>query len=117
MARVLVLDDDWSVVRILQHQLERDGHETSCCIDALDALAKLERVEFRIIFTDWHMPGFSGLDVLTVVQQKFPRVRRVLVTAAPNEPEVREALRDGLVDALLEKPWGRMDLWRVMQGL
>ena len=117
MALVLALDDDAIITQMLRRQLEADHHDVVTCLDALDALARMERRPLvEVIITDWHMPGFSGIDVLTVVEQKFPDVRRILVTAAPGEPEVEEAVRSGLVQYLLVKPWSRLELWRVMQG-
>lgn len=109
-ARVLVVDDDLSVVQLLANQLEEAGYDVVWCLDPLDALAQCEQSRIDLFMTDWHMPGFSGLELLEVLQQKYPRVRRALVTAAPDEPEVREGLASGLVHCLLEKPWGRSEL-------
>lgn len=106
---VLVVDDDWSIVMLLEAQLER-RYVVVKCLDPLDALARCEASPVAALVADWHMPGFSGLELLEVLQQKHPTVRRVLVTAAPREPEVREGLASGLVELLIEKPWGRDEL-------
>lgn len=106
------------VVEFVRKLLEREGHECVMCLDPLDALAKLKADRsIVVVITDWHMPGFSGLEVLEVVRQERPDVRRVLLTAAPQEPEVREAVREGLVQALVAKPFGRVDVRHALRGL
>lgn len=108
--RVCVVDDDFDVVRAVRIMLTKSGYTVSTCLDPLDALALCEVGEIDVLITDWHMPGFSGLELLEVLQQKHPQVGRVLLTAAPHEPEVRQAVREGLVQALVEKPYARVDL-------
>lgn len=108
--QILVVDDDWWVLRLLEDTLTKAGYSVLTCLDPLDALNACEVHGVGLVIADWHMPGFTGLEVLEVLQQKYPRIRRALVTAAPNEPEVREAVASGLVQFLVEKPWGRRDL-------
>lgn len=108
--KVLIVDDDMSIVTLVALHLNGAGYEVITCLDPLDALARCETDKIEVFVTDWHMPGFSGLELLEVLQQKHPQVRRMLLTAAPSEPEVREAVRSGLVERLVEKPWGRAEL-------
>ena len=108
--RVVVVDDDYVIVQLLASQLAPAGYYVVTCLDPLDALTRCETDHIAALVADWHMPGFSGLELLEVLQQKHPQVRRVLLTAAPSEPEVREAVSSGLVQLLIEKPWGRGEL-------
>lgn len=117
--RIVVCDDDWNVVRALQIILEHAGHEVIMCGDPLDAIDKVEAEQtgsnrVTAIISDWQMPTFDGLEVLEVIQQKCPNVRRILLTAAPNEPEVQAGVKSGLVQFLVEKPWTRGELKRAL---
>lgn len=108
--KVVVVDDDWSVVQLVELQLKNAGFEIITCLDPLDALARCEAGDINVFITDFMMPGFTGLELLEVLQQKHPLVARVLLTAAPQEPEVRQALTSGLVEHLISKPWERAEL-------
>lgn len=110
--RVLVVDDDYSVVSLVEIALSRTlpNVEVIGCLDPLDALAQCATGRIRVFISDYQMPGFTGLELLEVLRQKHPEVRRLLLTAAPREPEVREAVQAGLVEWLIEKPWGRGEL-------
>ncbi len=119
MPRVLICDDDWDVTSALKAIIERLGnYEVIVCLHPLDALAQMENdLRIRVIISDFMMPGLDGVELLTVVQQKFPDVRRVLITAAPTEPEVRGAVLNGTVQYLVSKPWSRLDLKQALTGV
>jgi CheY-like chemotaxis protein len=112
--QILVVDDDLVITQLVAGQLNAVGYCVITCLDPLDALTRCATDDITVFITDWHMPGFSGLELLEVLQQRHPQVRRVLLTAAPAEPEVRAALTEGLVQALVEKPWTRSELARVV---
>lgn len=114
--RLVFCDDDYSVTAIIETMLVKAGYDVTVCLDPLDALAQCEVSRVNVFISDFMMPGFTGLEVLEVLRQKYPTVVRVLLTAAPQEPEVREAMASGLVEHLLEKPWGRSELLRVVQA-
>lgn len=114
--KICLVDDDYSVVSLIEIMLNKAGFDVVVCLDPLDALAQCEAGNIGVLISDFMMPGFTGLEVLEVLRQKYPTVVRVLLTAAPQEPEVREAMASGLVEHLLEKPWGRSELLRVVQA-
>lgn len=64
-AHILYLDDDESLVFLVQRLLERRGYRVSVFTDQEDALAALraEPAAFDVVVTDYNMPGKSGLDV------------------------------------------------------
>jgi CheY-like chemotaxis protein len=117
VARLLVVDDDLTITNVLRDVFERLGHDVRTCNDGLDAIALLDAQIFDAVVADWQMGAFSGLDVLEVAWQKCPLARRILVTASPTEPEVLEALRTGVAEVLLEKPWFLPDIRAAVRGL
>lgn len=114
--RVIVVDDDWGVIQLVQAQLSNANFFVLPCLDPLDALSRCESGDVSVFITDFMMPGFTGLELLEVLQQKHPSVGRILLTAAPQEPEVREAVASGLVEYLISKPWGRAELVAVVRA-
>jgi DNA-binding NtrC family response regulator len=117
VARILVVDDDFSIARVLTELFERWGHETFMCSDGLDAIATLEVRRPDAVVTDWQMGEVSGVDVLEVARTRVPDCRRILITASPTADEVREAVRSGVAEYLIEKPWSLVDFKVALRGL
>ena|SRR6266702_1121548 len=117
MARLLVVDDDLTIVHALRDVFEKLGHQVATCVDGLDAIAMLDAQVYDAVIADWQMGAVDGIDVLEVVRQKCPFARRILITASPTEPEVRDAVRMGVASVLLEKPWFLPDIRASVRGL
>lgn len=117
MARILVVDDDFTVVRALEDIVEKLGHDAIVCSDGLDAITLLELRRPDAVISDWQMGEISGIDVLSAARVKTPRSRRILITASPTAEEVRQAVRDGTAQLLIEKPWSLVDLRAALRGL
>lgn len=118
MARILVIDDDWSIVNALRIVFEKLGHEVQSCVDSLDAIALLDAQQFGAVCSDWQMGGgLDGIDVLDVARHRCPNARRILITASPTEPEVREAIRNGVIEILLTKPWSLPEIRGAVRGI
>ncbi len=109
--KVLCVDDDASVARLLAEVAEFCGHSALVETDPIDATTKHLMVQsVRAVLTDLMMPRLNGIEMLAIWQERRPDVRRVLVTAAPAEAEVREAVRSGLVQMVIAKPPSIADL-------
>lgn len=117
VARVLIVDDDFVITRALSELVEKMGHRATVCSDGLDAIALLETRPPNAVLTDWQMGEISGIDVLEVAQFRVPLARRILVTASPTAADVREAIRAGVVQVLIEKPWSLTDIRSALRGI
>jgi CheY-like chemotaxis protein len=105
MAQVLCLDDDESVARLISDVVAFLGHQPVVETSSLDAISShLREPRVKAVLTDYMMPRMDGLEVLEVFRLERPDVRRVLITAAPNEELVRKAVRDGLAQMVIAKP-------------
>ena len=62
--RILVVDDDPSLRRVLQVQLEQEGYEVAVTASAQQTLSVLQLRQFDLVITDLKMPGMSGLELL-----------------------------------------------------
>ena len=116
MKKVLCVDDDESValmvadyVKFFSFQMGWDLTpitETSSMV----AVSLVRDSEIVCIICDYNMPHLDGVDVLTVWQDSRPQVRRLLITASPNQSEVLEAKRSNLVEMVLSKPVNQADM-------
>lgn len=64
MQRILLVDDDPTLRRLLQAYLETRGHAVETAENGRDALAKLGRTGYDAVVTDYNMPEVNGLAVL-----------------------------------------------------
>lgn len=103
--RVLVIDDDVGVGRVLQRSLR--GHDVvtvSSGREALDLLAT--GATFDVIFCDLAMPGLAGPDVHAALQKTMPEVcdRMIFMTGGAFTPRSEEFARTTTC-ALVDKPF------------
>jgi two-component system, NtrC family, sensor kinase len=74
-ARILVVDDDEPVARLIGDALEADGHATVRCASAGEALARLAGERFDLLITDLRMPGRDGLGLIEEAARLQPGLR------------------------------------------
>ena len=101
--KILVVDDETEVARLLADVLRQAGHQAVVAHDGPGALAMLDRERPDVVFLDVRMPGMSGIDVLRRIRQADAALPVVLVTAHAGEAEVAEARSLG-VSEIVWKP-------------
>lgn len=98
--RILLVDDDESLRRVMQMQLEDAGYAVQIAGAGASALEWLGRESFALVLTDLMMPGMSGLDLLRQVKRDYPETVVVMVTAFGTIQGAVEAMRAGAYDYL-----------------
>lgn len=102
MARILIVDDEPRVRRILGHLLKRSGYACSYACDAAGAERHLEEQPCELMLCDVNMPGESGLELVRRLHRTRPDLAMVMVTAV-DDPSVAElALASGAYGYLLK---------------
>jgi DNA-binding NtrC family response regulator len=96
--RVLVVDDDESLRRVTQVQLEQVGYETNVAADGAEALALLQKSLHDLVITDVKMPGMSGMDLLRKIRSEYPGTVVVMITAFGAVDTAVEAIKAGAYD-------------------
>lgn len=97
--RVLLVDDDPDLVRLIQHVLKAHGYEPARQVSTgREALASLDGID--IVLLDQQLPDTSGLDVLDAIRTGAAPPAVVMVTGHGNESLVAAALRRGADDYL-----------------
>ncbi len=104
MGKVLIVDDEPSMRRILSANLRQDAHIVVEADGAAAAIALLTREDFDVVITDQKMPGGSGMDVLRTVQETEPQTSVVFLTAVGTVELAVESMREGAFD-FLTKPF------------
>jgi DNA-binding NtrC family response regulator len=96
--RILVVDDDESLRRVMQVQLEDLGYDVATAANGDAALVSLQSSPRELVITDLKMPGMSGIDLLRKVRASFPETIVVVVTAFGTVETAVEAMKQGAYD-------------------
>jgi DNA-binding NtrC family response regulator len=113
--RLLVVDDEPNLRRVLQAALEKAGHVVETAEDASCALKVLEQDPFDLVLTDATMPGMDGLTLTQEICTRWPETRVVIMTAFGTIPLAVQAMRNGAFD-FLTKPFDLDVLKRTLEG-
>src|SRR5256712_12833854 len=107
--RVLVVDDEQSLRKVLAATLQREGYEVTVCRDGEEAISALERDGADVVVTDLVMPRMDGLTLLRKVVARHPDVPVIVVTAHGRIDSAVEAMKAGAFD-FLAKPFDHEEL-------
>ena len=99
-ARVLVVDDEPMIGRILHRILKREGFVVTNADCGQDALAKLAGRNFDLVISDISMPGGDGLSLMDAMRRRRIDLPVILVTGVPSTESAIEAVRLGAVGYL-----------------
>ena len=104
MARILIVDDEPHMRRILASNLRQDKHEIAEAAGVEEARATLAGNAFDVVFTDQRMPDGEGLEVLAAVRENDSTVPVIMLTALASIELAVESMRQGAFD-FLTKPF------------
>lgn len=103
-SRILVVEDEQALRRLLRRFLGEQGYSVTTAPDAPEALELLDRERFDLVVTDLRLPSASGLELLAEVRARLPGTRTVLMSGMADVPSLVAAVERG-VDAVLLKPF------------
>lgn len=108
MAKVMIVDDDRTTVKLLQTLLELDGFDISVAPRGADVIPMAEKVIPDIFLMDYHLADMDGVDVLRELRAggRFVKTPVVMTSGLDVEDEVMEAG----ANAFLVKPFEPDDL-------
>jgi CheY-like chemotaxis protein len=115
-ARVLLVDDDSTLVQVFARFLSRHGFSVRTCGGGAEAVEALYGGTFDVVVTDLEMPGMDGFALLAWIRQHQPGVS-VVVMSGCNAPGVGRRTRAMGAVAFLEKPSTPGDVLEVLQHL
>ena len=101
--KVLVVDDDPVVGRSFDRVLAGKGYAVISAGNGEEALDKLAREDYDVVFTDIKMPGMSGIEVAARIKATRPWLPVVIVTGYGSDENESRAKKAG-VNAFLRKP-------------
>ncbi|MBI4513844.1 MAG: sigma-54-dependent Fis family transcriptional regulator [Gemmatimonadetes bacterium] len=112
-ARVLIVDDERSLVESLRVLLTREGFEVQTALSGAEAIEKLD-TNPDVVLADIRMPKVSGIDVLAATRRKLPDVSVVLMTAQASLQSAIQAVNEGAFH-YVQKPFENDELVTVLR--
>jgi len=104
MGRILVVDDEPNMRRILVSNLRQDQHAVQEAVGVEEARRNLAANDYDAVFTDQKMPDGEGLDVLAAARESDAKLSVVFLTAVASIELAVESMRQGAFD-FLTKPF------------
>lgn len=114
--RIVIVDDDEWVRRLLRTTLSADEYEIIEATDGDEALRVASEGSPSLVLLDWQMPGLHGSLVLDSLKEKWPTLPVIVLTAEERQSQrdLAEALR---ADAFLNKPFSPLELLSLIERL
>ncbi|MFP4165474.1 MAG: response regulator [Chitinispirillaceae bacterium] len=110
--KILIVEDETRLLYSLAFVLRRKGYEVTPVTNAETALSEIKGLEngfFKLIISDIHLPGMSGLDFIEKLQNMGDPTPFLVITAYKGKP-IFDALENRGVRHILQKPFDSTEL-------
>jgi len=106
--RILVVDDEPQITRVLRTSLQSNGHDVTVAQDGADALAKFAKAQPELVITDLAMPGMDGIELTREIRgrSQIP----IIVLSVRNQDNAKVAALDEGADDYITKPFSIQEL-------
>lgn len=104
MARILVIDDDENIRKVLKTILEDEGYAVDTAETAKEGIEKSENSFYNIALIDVRLPDMEGIELLSKLRDTKPKMRKLIVTGYPTLQNAIAAVNKG-ADAYVVKPF------------
>ena len=119
--RFLLIDDNEIDIRLIENILESWGVKSFSCLNAKDALVKLENdLNFDYILVDWIMPELDGVDFIKELKKRnIENCPKIIMVTAYEEDNLKEKLKEKevLVNNILRKPFTPSSIYNTLLSL
>ena len=117
-AKVMIVDDDPSIVVALEFLMEQNGYEVQVARSGEEAIESIPKFEPDLILLDIMLPGIDGYEVCEILRLKpaWRNIRVVFLTAKGSEENIARGMVLG-ADAYIVKPFTNQDVVDTVNGL
>jgi CheY-like chemotaxis protein len=118
MARILLVEDEPNIQRLISYALQTRGHDVSVAQDGSEGLLVARTQKPDLILLDMVMPEMSGIEVLVALKgdSSLKSIPVLIVTASAQKEEAEKAIELGAADYLI-KPFRVHDLQEAVASL
>ncbi len=117
MEKILIIDDEKSVLDMLNVVFKKEGYRVKKSLSAQKALEMIDEEDFDLILSDIRLPQISGMELLRKIKEKKPGIPVIMITAYGTIKQAVEAFKAGAMDYVV-KPFDVEELKIIVsQGL
>ena len=113
-ARILVVDDDKEITETVRAILEDEGYLVDVAATGNDAVKMTQDSAYDLAILDIRLPDMEGVELLTLMKDAVPRMRKIMLTGYPSLQNAVSALNNK-ADAYLIKPVNLEKLLRLVR--
>jgi DNA-binding NtrC family response regulator len=103
-ARILIVDDDENIRKVLMAILEDKGYNIEAVGTAREAIKRTEKWFYNLALIDIRLPDMEGIELLTKIRDTTPKMRKIIITGYPTLQNAVGAVNRG-ADAYIMKPF------------
>jgi DNA-binding NtrC family response regulator len=111
--RILIVDDDENIRKVLTTILEDEGYDVESVDTAKKAIERTRRKFYNLALIDIRLPDMEGIELLTKMKNTTPKIRKIIITGYPTLQNAVEAVNRG-ADAYIMKPF---DMEKVLEEI
>jgi DNA-binding NtrC family response regulator len=112
-ARILIIDDDENIRKVLQAILEDEGYKVETAETAKKGIERSEKAFYNLALIDVRLPDMEGIELLSKLRGTKPKMRKIIVTGHPTLQNAVSAVNKG-ADAYVVKPF---DMEKILQTI
>lgn len=104
--RILLVEDNDSIAKLVKYKLERDGYFVEVCVNGIDGLESIKARKYDLIILDVMMPGISGFEILQNMREieAFQDAKVMMLTSRSREEDLARGFKLG-VSEYMGKPF------------
>ena len=109
--KIFIIEDETSIIQLVQHNLEKDGFIVSSAINGNEWLKDLKKFEPNLLLLDWMLPDLSGIEICKSIRKdtSYKNLPVIMLTAKGEDEDKIKGLDSG-ADDYLTKPFSYNEL-------
>ena len=109
--KIFIIEDEPSIIQLVQHNLEKNGFIVSSSVNGNDGLKELKKFQPDLLLLDWMLPDLSGIEICKNIRKdnRIKNLPVIMLTAKGEEEDKIKGLDSG-VDDYLTKPFSFNEL-------
>jgi DNA-binding response OmpR family regulator len=115
--RVLIVDDDRFITRVLRMKLEQEGFQVFVAHNGSDGFEQVIKYKPRVVVTDLNMPIMNGWELCTQINQTPNEKPHIIITTSLIEHSERERVKEFSNAQLVDKPVSPREICSLIQEI
>lgn len=109
MTKVLIIEDEVNLRKILHYDLKHAGYQVDEAIDGVEGFKMAQAITYDLILIDWMLPGMQGIEIVEKLRNLQLKSVIFMITAKDDESDILQAFDLG-VDDYITKPFSPREL-------